>query len=505
MNFEYILNNIITSGLNLADPDILRKHKVLNVFQLVVIVFLPLFGLFYYNIGAIPLFYTSMAAGILMIGGMVLLRFTRNLVLSGNYALFVLWGAISIISWKTGAISYDGIINPSWTLNAGLILLAIFLNGYLSGTIWATIIFIQTGIVILLFRRGYQFASVIPPDLITTYFMGVYLICLLIILLFAFLFEKEKSDALMREQYKSRTIRESKKYMDNIFDRYPLPTFVLDRRHRVIQWNRACSEISGLSLEEILGKDVWEGFHMYGQGRSMADMILEDIDSISDLYRDEIVSSDRGWFEMNTLLPGLNGAGRVTLTAAPILDDNGIVKGSIQTIQEVKQIPVEGCGQDYLEDWFPKAVFKVGIKGKINFWNSACSDLLGRNSEEMLGKSPLGIVGKNYRPLFKNTFVKVVKGESYTNQEWCYVTAENKPVYVMARVFPSRSLDSDTVECVFINTDVTDLRIKLKRLIQVASESKEKLKGLSGEYDLLKKNIANFVRKKDELPADNEK
>ena len=498
MKLEYILNNLITSGLDLADPDVLRKHKVLNIFHITIIILAPLAGLYFYSyLGAITIFYTTIGASILMIIGMLLLRNSRNLVLSGNCSLFILWASISIISWKTGPISIDGIINPTWLLNAGLILLAIFLNGYLSGTIWATIIFIQTGFIIILFQKGYQFASVIPPELASTYFMGTYMVCLLAILLFAFLFEKEKSDALMREQSKSHTIREAKKYMDNIFDRYPLPTFVLDRRHRVVQWNRACSEISGLSLEEALGKAVWEGFHMNEMDKSMADILLEDIDSISNLYKDEIVSSDKGWFEVNTFLPGLNGGGRVVITAAPIFGDDGIIRGAIQTVQEVRQIPVEGGGQDYLSESFPTAVFKVDAKGKINFWNGACSELLGHDSQEMVGLSPLGIVAKNYRPLFKKLFVKVIKGESFPNLELKYISGDNRSVYVMARIFPCHNTESDVVECVFINTDITELQLKLKKMKQQASESNEKYKGLSEEYNLLKKNLATFVRNKD--------
>lgn len=496
MKLDYILNNLLTSGIELADPDILRKHKILNIFQVSVVILAPLSGLFYLYLGAVRLFYTCNTAAILMLAGILLLRATKNLVLSGNYALFVLWAAISFISWETGAISFDGIINPLWILNAGLILLAIFLNGYLSGTVWAIIIFIQTGIIMLLFRKGYQFESVIPPELTATYSMGIYLICLLVILLFAFLFEKEKSDARTREQNKSQTIREAKRYMDNIFDRYPLPTFVIDRRHRVIQWNRACREISGLSPEEALGKEVWEGFHMNEERRSMADILIEDTDSISELYKEEIISYDRGWFEVNAYLPGLKNGMRAAITVATILGENGAVIGAIQTIQELKEIPVEVGFQDYLSESFLKAVFKVDAKGKINFWNNACTDLFGYDPNRMIGQSPLGIVAKNFRPLFKKTFIKAVNGESFSSQELEFITAEDKPVYVLARIFSCHNAGSDVVECVFINTDITPLQLKLNRLRQIASESNEKYKGLAEEFHLLKKNIATFVRKK---------
>jgi len=502
MNLEYILNNLITSGIKLTDPDEVRKFKVLNIFQLVVILLAPILGLFYFYIGATALFYTTIIAGIFMIAGMILLRKTKNIVLVGNYAIFILWVTISIIAWNTGAISFEGIINPSWLLNAGLILLAIFLNGYLSGTIWATVVFIQTGIVIYMFRAGHRFISIIPPEITATYSMGTYLICLLAILLFAFLFEKEKIEALIREQEKSRTIRESKKYMDDIFDRYPLPTFVLDRSHRIIQWNRACEELSGISLQDILGRKVWNGFSM-GDPGSIADMVIEDIDMITEHFGESIISkTDSGWFEIDTYLPKLKeGQQRAIVTAAPIVDSEGEIRGAIQTIQEVRKIPFEGGSRDCLDESFPKPVFRIDSKGKINSWNKACEETFGYTSSQMLGNSPLSLVAKRYRPLFKNTLVRALKGEIFTRQQWRYKTADGKPVYVMARVFPSKSADEEGMECIIVNTDITELRLKLKRLTRYASESNEKFKTLSEEYNLLKKNIATFIRKKDDQDA----
>jgi len=499
MNLEYILNNFITSGIELSDPDVVRKFKVLNIFQLVLIILAPILGLFYFYIGAAILFYTLISAGLLMIAGIILLRKTRNIALVGNYVVFILWSTISIIAWNTGAISYpEGIINPSWLLNAGLILLAIFLNGYMSGTIWASIVFIQTGIIIYMFRTGYIFPNLIPPEMIATYSMGTYLICLLSILLFAFLFEKEKIEALIREWEKSRTIRDSKKYMDDIFDRYPLPTFVLDKNHRIIQWNKACQDLSGIPVEEILGKRVWEGFNVSDKG-SIADILIEDIDSVKKDYDESIISlSNSGRFEIDTYLPKLKGGQPVIVTASPILDSNKIVKGAIETIQEKRKLPVEGAVRDVLDETFPKPVFKIDSKGKINFWNKACEEILGYSALQMIGSNPLSIVAKRYRDLFKDTFLRALKGESFTRQEFRYSTSNGNPMYVMARVFPSHSNDGKDMDCVIVNTDITELRLKIKKLSRYAAESQDKFKILSEEHNLLKKNIAAFIRKKDD-------
>lgn len=498
MNLESILKNLVTSGIGLSDPDLSRKFVVLNIFQLFIIMLTPLLGLFYFYIGAMFLFNAAIISGFLMALGIFILRKTKNITISGNYAVFVLWAFLSVISYKTGAMTVEGIINPSWLLNAGLILFSIFINGYKSGTIWAMIIFIETGVIIYLFRSGYQFVNMIPPDLTSVYFMGVYLCCLLIILLFAILFEREKNEAFKREQEKSNTIRESKKYMDSIFDRYPLPTFVLDRRHRVIQWNRACVEVSGISCEGILGKEVWEGFRINEQG-SVADIILEDIDSINDIFKDEIMSSDKEWIEINTCLPGLKDGTKAIITAAPILDDSGMIKGAIQTIQDLKQISAEtGDGRDLSEGKFPEPVFKIDENGKISFWNESCKKLLGYDPEDILGKSPLVFVAKNYREIFKNAFIKAVKGEQFSPQEFRYTSASGKPVYVKTKIFSGKGPENEILECIVINTDITELRLKLKKLRKIAAESNERYKGLSEEYDLLKKNIANFIRKKED-------
>ncbi|HJX34393.1 MAG TPA: PAS domain-containing protein, partial [Desulfatiglandales bacterium] len=401
----------------------------------------------------------------------------------------------------TGAISFEGIINPSWLFNAGLILLAIFLNGYKSGTIWASIIFIQTGVLIYMFRTGYMFPNLIPPEMTATYSMGMYMICLLTILLFAFLFEKEKIGALAREQEKSLTIRESKRYMDEIFDRYPLPTFVLDKNHRVIQWNKACEELSGIPAEEILGKKVWDGFHVSDKG-SLGDIVIDDMNSITRDYGESIINqTDSDSFEIDTFLPKLKEGQRVIVTVAPIMGSDKIVKGAIQTIQEIKKLASGGLVKDVLDENFPHPVFKMDSKGKINFWNKACEESLGYSASQMIGNSPLSIIGKNYRQLFKNTFVRALKGESSINQEWRYSTSKGEPMYVFARVFPAPSDNGEAMDCIVVNTNITELRMKIKKLSRYVNESQDKFKTLSEEYELLKKNVATFIRKKDNKGA----
>jgi hypothetical protein len=68
------------------------------------------------------------------------------------------------------------------------------------------------------------------------------------------------------------------------------------------------------------------------------------------------------------------------------------------------------------------------------------------------------------------------------------------------KAYPIQASDGTIKEGVFINTDITDLRLRLRQFRLSAAESKEQLKNITEEYDLLKKNIATFIRKKDDSP-----
>ena len=497
MNFESILNNLLTSGFGIRNSHLVRRIRVLNVLQVALALISPTIGLFYFYIGVPYLFYISVITCLLMIFGIILLRKTRNIIIGGNYTVFVLWAGISTLTWKTGVFTFEGFMNPSWMLSAGLVLLAVFLNGYPSGTVWAGIVFIQTGILMYLFRTGYPFDNLIPSNIALIYYAGTYMVGLLLILLFAFLFEREKNETMHREEEKALAIRKTKRFMDEIFDRYPLPTFVIDKKHRVVQWNQACQEASRIPKEDILGKKVWEGFAVDDRG-TVADILLENVDSINEDRSDLIISkTNSGWFETEAILPKFGEGQPVIITAAPISDNNGMVRGAIQAIREVKYFPKEPGIPDYLNKTFPRPVYAIDLRGKITSWNKACEDIFGYTADQMIGKSPLTIVADRYKPLFKAMFSRVLKGESFKKLEWKYNSGKGKPIYVFASAFPSKSIDGEYQECIVDNTDVSDLWLKMTRSSRFAAESNEKLKTLSKDYNLLKKNLATFIRKKE--------
>ena len=508
MSFKSIINNFITSGIKSPDVEIITKSKALNIFLCILILLSPCLGYFYFSIGADLLFYTIIGAGILGISALILLRLTKNLIVAGNYAFFILWATFLIIRWNTGAMSEGGLILLSWIWNAALILMAIFITGYQWGTIWGTLIFVETGVAVYLFRTGYEFPNFIPSDISPIYSLGAYLSGLLVILFIAFMYEKEKNDALDREQLRSRTLVESKKYIDTLVEKSPLPTFVVDMEHRVIQWNRACQKMTGISTEEIIGKKVPVSLYVDNQ-RSLADIMIEDPDSILDKFSSSIVSkTDSGFFEVGVPFPGIKEGMQANVTIAPILDINGIIKGAIEIIQDVTNVEGRNYGTyDNPEQAIgltSNPVFKINAKGKVSFWNKACEEIFGYHSSEIIGNSPLTFVSKSTRKPFKEIIVRVFKGESFDGKELKYYSVDGEPVHVLARLYTLKSIDGKNKECVVENTNITDFALRMKELERDAIEAKEKLKKMNDEYVLLRKNIATYIRKKDPEKFDEE-
>ncbi len=500
MNLESLFHNFITSGTTSSNPETISKHRVLNEFFLIISLAAPILGLFYYSVGADLLFYVALCAGLLGILGIILLRSTKNLILAGNFAFFVVWAALLIIRWNTGAMSEGGIVLLSWIWNAALLLMAIFITGYLWGTIWGSMIFLETGAAVYLFRRGYEFPSLIPADISPVYSLGAYLTGLLIILLIAFLYEREKGSAVEKEQAKSRGLVESKRYIDTILERFPFPTFVVDGEHRVIQWNRACQRMTGVSAENVIGRKVPSALCVDNQ-LSLADIIIEDPDAITQRFSESIISrTDSGFFELGIPLPSIRDGIEAVITVAPIYDVNGSVKGAIETIQDVSNRQGETHKEyDKHEGNFESElcpIFKVDSKGKISFWNKACEDTFGYPSAKMIGASPFRFVSKSTREPFKETILRVFKGESFSGKEWKYYSSSREPVNVLASAYSLQSADGKSKECVVMNTDITDLTVRMKQFERDSVESKERLKSMAEEYALLRKNLATYIRKK---------
>ncbi|WP_342620478.1 ATP-binding protein [Rhodoferax sp. GW822-FHT02A01] len=128
----------------------------------------------------------------------------------------------------------------------------------------------------------------------------------------------------------------------DFFDGSPIATFVVNSRHLVTHYNQACATLLGVPAESVIGTSDL-GKILYGVDRPiMADLIVDgSMESIvADLYenryRNSLVIPDA--YEAEGFFPNLGTSGRwLFFTAAPLRDEDGVVVGAIETLQDITE------------------------------------------------------------------------------------------------------------------------------------------------------------------------
>jgi len=134
--------------------------------------------------------------------------------------------------------------------------------------------------------------------------------------------------------------KRTEEMLSKITDGSPLPTFAVNKEHRVTHWNIAIESLSGIKKGEVVGTDnQWRAF--YNEKRPvMADLIVDGAsgDEIAVYYRDKAKKSYLidGAYEAEDFFPALGEDGRwLHFTASPIRGDSREIVGAIETLRDV--------------------------------------------------------------------------------------------------------------------------------------------------------------------------
>ncbi len=77
-------------------------------------------------------------------------------------------------------------------------------------------------------------------------------------------------------------LRSSLQKLEETIEFMPDPTFIIDRNHRVIAWNRAIETLTGVKREEVLGKeDIQDAFSIYEGKRPVLVNLLDNAHKFS--------------------------------------------------------------------------------------------------------------------------------------------------------------------------------------------------------------------------------
>jgi len=115
-------------------------------------------------------------------------------------------------------------------------------------------------------------------------------------------------------------LRTERDFISAIFETISALLVVLDREGRIIQFNRACQETTGYSLDEVKGKSIW----------NLPLLVPEEIDAINGVFSRPVA----GQFPNRWENPWIAKDGRRRLIAwsnTAIVDADGRVENVIET------------------------------------------------------------------------------------------------------------------------------------------------------------------------------
>ncbi|WP_051453212.1 sensor domain-containing diguanylate cyclase [Dechloromonas agitata] len=188
----------------------------------------------------------------------------------------------------------------------------------------------------------------------------------------------------------------------------PVATIVIDARHRVTHWNRACAVLTGVPAADMIGRsEQWRAF--YDSARPiMADLVVDGVlEAGIDLYYHgkfsrSLLIDDA--YEAEDFFPAFGDGGRwLFFTAAALRNARGEVIGAIETLQDVTERrkaeaalrEKEACLAQIVEgSSVPTMV--IDAQHCVSHWNKACEALTGTSALDVIG------TGNHWKSFYAN-------------------------------------------------------------------------------------------------------
>lgn len=204
------------------------------------------------------------------------------------------------------------------------------------------------------------------------------------------------------EERAEETLLNTEQGLKDIIYGSPIPQFIIDRNHRIVHWNKALEEITGITASEVIGTSRhWRAFYD-AERLVMADLMLEgDMEKIHELYgecKEYTLKVDR--CEAVDFFPTSGKEGMwLHLTVLPIKDADGQVIGALEALQDItEQKRAEELLKQSEERYrliaenVRDTIFTIDLYGKATFVSPSVESLTGFTPEEAMEHNMDGVM-----------------------------------------------------------------------------------------------------------------
>jgi PAS domain S-box-containing protein len=190
---------------------------------------------------------------------------------------------------------------------------------------------------------------------------------------------KEEKNTKIRNKKKSeQELPPSKQHLADLVDYLPDATMAIDRRGRVIAWNKKMEELTGVKKNQILGKDKHlYAMPFYGKRRPILMNLILKRDKKNE-KRYPHIKKEKDQLISEMFIPRLYGGKGAYLwfVASPLYDEEGKLAGAIESVRDItdRKLAEQELFKSQerfknLVDLLPQTVFEIDKNCKLTFIN----------------------------------------------------------------------------------------------------------------------------------------
>ena len=231
------------------------------------------------------------------------------------------------------------------------------------------------------------------------------------------------------------------------------PIFGIDAEGRVNEWNQTSEKITGFKKEEVLGKDLVQGY------------ITEEYQgAVKEVLDDALKGQERSNYEF----PLFTKDGRrvmVLLNASTRRNAAGEIVGVLGVGQDITEIDTLRTASELiakeLRQFIETAnapIFGIDAEGRVNEWNQTSEKITGFKKEEVLGKDLVqGYITEEYQGAVKEVLDDALKGQERSNYEFPLFTKDGRRVMVLLNASTRRNAAGEIVGVLGVGQDITEI------------------------------------------------
>ncbi|MBK5274827.1 MAG: PAS domain S-box protein [Desulfuromonadales bacterium] len=286
-------------------------------------------------------------------------------------------------------------------------------------------------------------------------------------------------------------MRYQRSFAEELINKAAVPIFVLDAAHRILVWNSAMQDLTGLTADEMIGSNrQWQPFYP-GPRPVLADIILSgDEAQPAQLYGSIRLSQhvpgglqSEGWYE------NINGRRcYLYFDAAPVYDGKDRKVAAIETLLDMTERKLAEEEQRILS-WAvennPNAIVITDPDGTIEYVNHKFCTLTGYSAAEAVGQNPRILKSGETPPdQYAELWRTITRGNSW-HGEFHNKKKSGELYWESASISPIMDDQGKIIRFLAVNEDITHRKIYEAELLNNTEELLLKHSELNAMFSLV--------------------